>query len=115
MYSRSHFHSTVHELLVVTEGSAELCFGGENNPKRVETEVSRGDVMIIPAGVAHRLLKEGDGNSGFSMVGSYEKGKSWDMCYGIEGEEQKVEGIKNVMWWRKDPIYGDEGPAVQNN
>ena len=102
----------MHELLVVTEGSAELCFGGENNPGRVETEVSRGDVMIVPAGVAHRLLKEGDDGVGFSMVGSYEKGKSWDMCYGVEGEEEKVERIKDVGWWRKDPIYGDGGPAV---
>lgn len=33
----------------------------------------------MPAGVVHRLLEYLDG--GFLMVGSYPKGKSWDMCY----------------------------------
>ena len=120
MYSRSHFHSTAHELLVVANGKAELCFGGETNPGRAEVEVSKGDVMIVPAGVAHRLVREireegGDddgGNGSFEMVGSYERGKSWDMCYGVEGEEKKVDKIKDVNWWAEDPIYGSGGPAV---
>ena len=112
MFSRSHFHSTAHELLVVASGRAELCFGGEENPGRVEIEVSRGDVMVVPAGVAHKLIREGNGGEGFEMVGSYEKGKSWDMCYGEEGEEERVERIKDVEWWAKDPIYGSEGPVV---
>src|SRR5579871_4063733 len=37
MYSTTHFHSTTHEVLVVISGSARLCFGGEQNPERVET------------------------------------------------------------------------------
>ena len=56
MYSQSHFHSTTHEVLVVISGRAKLCFGGEENPERVEAELEKGDVMIVPAGVAHRLL-----------------------------------------------------------
>lgn len=83
MFSQSHFHSTAHEVLCVISGKAKLCFGSEDNPERVEPVVERGDVMVVPAGVAHRLLDDIEG--GFNMVGSYEAGKSWDMCYGNEG------------------------------
>ena len=111
MYSQSHFHSTAHEVLCVASGKARLCFGGEKNPKRVEAELERGDVMVVPAGVAHRLLEDIDG--GFSMVGSYPTGRSWDMCYGRQGEEEKVRGIWSLGWFEKDPIYGKEGPSLQ--
>ena len=50
MFSQSHFHSTAHEVLSVTAGKAKLCFGSEDNPKRVELVVGKGDVMIVPAG-----------------------------------------------------------------
>ncbi|KAL8804621.1 MAG: hypothetical protein Q9182_002429 [Xanthomendoza sp. 2 TL-2023] len=110
MYSTSHFHSTTHEVLSVSAGKAQLCFGGEDNPKRVEPTVEKGDVIVVPAGVAHRLSKDVDG--GFLMVGSYPKGKSWDMCYGKEGEEEKVKRIEHLGWFERDPIYGDQGPAL---
>jgi len=109
MFKQSHFHSTAHEVLCVAHGKAKLCFGGEDNPKRVEPIVKKGDVMIVPGGVAHRLLDDIDG--GFEMVGSYEIGKSWDMCHGNEGEEEKVKGIEQLGWFERDPIYGDQGPA----
>ena len=111
MYSTSHFHSTTHEVLVIVSGKATLCFGGESNPKRVEPVVGKGDVIVVPAGVAHRLMDDMDGD--FSMVGSYPKGKSWDMSYGREGEDEKVRGIEHLSWFSRDPIYGDEGPVLQ--
>lgn len=110
MYSTSHFHSTSHEVLCVIHGRAKLCFGGENNPDRVEPVVKSGDVLILPAGLSHRLLEDIEG--GFEMVGSYPVGCSWDMCYGKEGEERKVEGIKSLAWFTHDPIYGDKGPSL---
>lgn len=110
MYSTSHFHSTTHEVLCVASGRANLCFGGVNNPGRVVTEIKKGDVMIVPAGVAHRLLLDLEG--GFLMVGSYPKGKNWDMCYGREDERDRVSRIKDLGWFTKDPIYGDEGPVL---
>ncbi|KAK7973596.1 hypothetical protein PG989_015444 [Apiospora arundinis] len=111
MYSTTHFHSTTHELLCISQGGARLCFGGEDNPGRVEAEVRKGDVILVPAGVGHRLLEE-VGEEGFEMVGSYPKGCSWDMCYGKEGEEAKVKGIQRLGWLEKDPIYGEKGPAL---
>lgn len=70
-------------------------------------------MIIVPAGVGHRLLD--DFNSGFEMVGSYPKGKEWDMCYGKKEEESKVNGIVELSWFEKDPLYGDEGPVLQDN
>jgi len=110
MYSTTHFHSTSHEVLCISSGKAKLCFGGEKNPFRVEASVKKGDVVIIPAGVGHRLLD--DFNSDFEMVGSYPNGKNWDMCYGENGEEEKFEGISSLGWFEKDPLYGEEGPVA---
>ncbi|KAJ5833822.1 hypothetical protein N7474_002133 [Penicillium riverlandense] len=113
MYSQTHFHSTSHEVLGVVSGRARLCFGGEENPDRFEPTVQRGDLIIVPAGVGHRLLEDLDRNAEpFTMVGAYPRGKHWDMCYGQAGEEAKVKDIQNVDWFKRDPLYGDDGPAL---
>lgn len=111
MYSTSHFHSTSHEVLSISNGKAKLCFGHEENPSKVEEVVSKGDVIIVPAGVAHRLLEDLEG--GFEMVGSYPVGCNWDMCYGKKVEEAKVEKIRSLGWFKRDPVYGDEGPVLE--
>ncbi|POS74057.1 cupin domain-containing protein [Diaporthe helianthi] len=114
MYPTSHFHSNTHEVLCVCSGSARLCFGGEDNPGRVEPVVQAGDVIILPAGMAHRLLDDtSTGGSRFEMVGSYPKGYDWDMCYGRKGEERQVDGIGSVPWFDNDPIYGNQGPVLK--
>ncbi|ROV86907.1 hypothetical protein VSDG_10102 [Cytospora chrysosperma] len=100
---------TTHEVLCVSSGKARLCFGGENNPERVEPTVEAGDVMVLPAGMAHRLLEE---FGGFEMIGCYPKGFDWDMCYGTQGEEGRVEAIAKVEWFGQDPIYGHQGPVL---
>lgn len=110
MYSTSHFHSTSHEVLGIAHGRARLCFGHEENEGRVEEVVGKGDVVVVPAGVAHRLLEDLEG--GFEMVGCYPKGCGWDMCYGKKGEEEKVKGIGRLGWFVRDPVYGDEGPVL---
>lgn len=128
MYPYTHFHSTTHEVLCVYKGHAKLLFGGEGNENAVEVVVGKGDVIVVPAGVGHRLLEEvggideegsekshgnKEGNERFEMVGSYPVGaEQWDMCYGKEGEEDKVKRIKNVKWFERDPVYGDEGPVL---
>lgn len=110
MYSTTHFHSTTHELLVITSGKAHLLFGGEENPGRVEEDVQKGDAILIPAGVGHRLL---NGTDDFQMVGSYPaESDNWDMCYGREGERGVEERIRRLGWFDKDPVYGGEGPAL---
>ncbi len=78
-------------------------------PHRVEVVLDRGDVLIVPAGVAHRLLED---HGGFQIVGSYPI--DIDMCYGRKGEEKKVNAIKDLIWFDRDPIYGDAGPALES-
>src|SRR5436305_11249240 len=53
IYNFHHFHSTTHEVLGIYQGSAKVQFGG---PKGVTLEVRAGDVIVIPAGVAHKNL-----------------------------------------------------------
>ncbi|KZT69705.1 cupin domain-containing protein [Daedalea quercina L-15889] len=117
MYNQSHFHSTSHELLVVFRGAARLLFGGDGNPGAVTAEARMGDAMLVPAGVAHRLLEDLQEGSAFEMIGSYPVGKNWDMCHGDGRAAEDVQGIRERIrgqgWFDKDPIYGDEGPALR--
>lgn len=109
MYSESHFHSTSHEVLCIVSGSAKCCFGHEDNPDKIEPKLFAGDIVVVPAGVAHRLLED---YGGFQMVGSYPTGCVWDMCYGKAGEEEKVKKISKLNWFNKDPVYGERGPSL---
>ena len=71
MYSEAHYHSTTHECLGIFRGTARLRFGISNDDNfddAVELTVKVGDVIVIPAGVAHCGLKE---SGSFCMVGSY--------------------------------------------
>ena len=71
MYREAHYHSTTHEGLAIFRGSAKLRFGVSNDDNfddAVELSVKVGDVIVIPAGVAHCALTE---SGGFCMVGSY--------------------------------------------
>ncbi len=45
-----HFHSSAHEVLGVARGEASVLFGG---PDGTVLPVQAGDVVVVPAGVAH--------------------------------------------------------------
>ncbi|KAH8169952.1 cupin domain-containing protein [Sarocladium implicatum] len=115
MYTRNHFHSSTHEVLCVSAGRARIRFGGDDNEEKVDAVVEQGDVMVVPAGVSHCLLEDVGREDMFQMVGSYPPGCEWDMCYGHPDEQTKVEGIKDLPWFTKDPIYGDEGPVLDQD
>lgn len=75
----------------------------------METAVKEGDVIIIPAGVSHRLLKTLSGD--FQVIGSYPDGRRWDMCHGFQEEKERVKNISGMGWFGRDPLYGDDGPT----
>jgi len=103
------YHSTTHEVLGVFTGTADVQLGG---PHGVCIELSRGDVLIIPAGVARKCTFCSED---LSVVGAYPEGKNYDMNYGIEGERPRTdENITGVDLPGKDPIYGEDGPLKQN-
>ena len=37
------------------------------------------------------------------------------MCYGSgsQEEEEKVQKIGDLGWFERDPLYGDDGPALE--
>ena len=109
IYGFHHYHSTAHEVLGVYSGSAEVQLGGDNG---VSLTVCRGDVIIIPAGVAHKNL---GADSKFRVVGAYPLGQGPDMCYGKAGERPQTDhNIVKVPLPQKDPVYGIGGPMEEH-
>ena len=107
VYGMHHYHSTAHEALGVYTGSARVQLGGESGPV---FDVRAGDVVVIPAGVAHKRLAS---SADFGVVGAYPDGQRPDMCYGSGGERPRTEdNIQRVPAPGKDPLYGEEGPLL---
>lgn len=105
IYSYHHYHSTAHEVLVVTGGSATVQFGGKEGE---ELQIQKGDAVLIPAGVGHCKLNS---SMGFRVVGAYPDGQNWDLCRGKPSERPQVlENIKQVPLPKADPITGDREP-----
>jgi len=104
IYSFHHYHSTAHEVLGIYSGQARAQFGGENG---VSLTVSRGDVVVIPAGVAHKNL---GADSDFRVVGAYPLDQTVDMCYGKPDERPRADrNIANVALPESDPVFGKSG------
>jgi uncharacterized protein YjlB len=108
LYDIHHYHSTAHEALGVYEGWVEACFGG---PGGVEQTATAGDVIIIPAGVSHKNMRQ---SGHFRVVGAYPKNQTWNMKYGRKGERPQVDReIQQVALPEKDPVYGIIGPLMK--
>ena len=108
IFAYHHYHSTAHEVLGIFRGRATIQFGGEQG---VALEVQAGDVVVIPAGVAHKCL---DAQDGFCAVGAYPRGQQWDTCTGKPGERPRADAnIARVPRPQSDPVYGQGGPLMQ--
>ena len=107
IYPFHHFHSTSHEVLGVARGSAAVRLGGEGG---ATVELGAGDVVVIPAGVGHKLEEAQDG---FLVVGAYPDGSTWDVCRGEPAERAKVlANLARVPLPPADPVFGGDGPLV---
>lgn len=108
IYGYHHYHSNTHEVLGVCSGTAEIQFGG---PDGATFRLSKGDVAVLPAGTAHKNISSG---RFFLVVGAYPNGMSYDMHRGKDGERlQVLENIKQVPIPENDPIYGKDGPLLE--
>lgn len=107
VYDYHHFHSTAHECLGIATGSARVLLGG---PEGREFAVTAGDVIVIPAGMAHRRMSaSGD----FLVVGAYPPGQDWDLLKGEAGERPTAdERIALVKRPQTDPVGGQGGPLL---
>src|SRR5436190_22857705 len=108
IYTYHHYHSTAHEVLGVFSGTATVQLGGEGGIKQ---KINAGDVLVIPAGVAHKNL---GASSDFGVVGAYPPGQDWDMNYGRPQERPVAdENIARVALPKLDPVYGAGGPLLE--
>src|SRR6266700_193392 len=76
IYSYHHYHSNTHEVIGIIMGWCTVMLGGE---KGVTSKLKKGDVLVIPAGVAHKSISHTDD---FRCVGAYPDGRNYDMNYG---------------------------------
>lgn len=109
IFSYHHYHSTAHEVLGVARGSARVQLGG---PEGATFDVEAGDVLVLPAGVAHKNL---GADPDFLVVGAYPEGQDWDLLRGRPGERPEADrNIERVPLPSQDPVYGLEGPLVNH-
>jgi uncharacterized protein YjlB len=107
MYDFHHYHSSTHEVLAVYSGSAFIVLGG-NNGRRVQLE--SGDVIVIPAGVAHMKMHA---DEHMKCVGAYPDGRDYDMLVGHDGERPEADNrIQKVPAPKKDPVFGIDGDLM---
>lgn len=108
LFGFHHYHSTAHEALGIYSGWVKVQLGG---PDGKIVTVEAGDVVVIPAGVAHKNI---DQSSGFKVVGAYPIGQVPDMKYGKSGERPNADqNIQNIDLPEYDPVYGKTGPLME--
>ena len=101
VFDYHHYHSTSHEVLAVSKGDAILQFGGENGEP---ISVEEGDVVVIPAGVAHKKISASDD---FLVVGAYPNGADYDLLKGEPDDRPAAdENIAKVPIPDNDPVHG---------
>lgn len=104
IFSYHHYHSTAHEVLVVTRGEAEVLFGGEPG---ITVTLRAGDAALLPAGTGHKNLGS---SAELLVVGGYPPGQTPDLLRGETGERPGAdEAILETPLPGTDPIHG-EGP-----
>jgi uncharacterized protein YjlB len=104
IYDYHHYHSNTHEVLGVYSGHCIVQFGGDHG---VTKELRTGDVVIIPAGVAHKKIA----GEKFKCVGAYPNGKDYNIHVGKPGEKEETKKeIAMVTIPDADPVLGEDGP-----
>jgi uncharacterized protein YjlB len=109
LYSVHHYHSTAHEVLGIFQGWVKARLGG---PGGTSLTLEAGDVVVIPAGVAHK--NEG-ASADFRVVGAYPDGTGPDMQYGKPGERPATDrNIARVPRPVADPVRGAGGALIKS-
>lgn len=107
IFDYHHYHATAHEVLGCARGWVRVLLGG---PQGREVRISAGDVVLLPAGTAHRNLEQ---SADYLIVGAYPPGQRPDMQYGEPEEyEASKEDIGKVPKPENDPVVGYEGGVL---
>jgi len=107
IYTFHHYHSNTHEAMAVIKGQAMILLGGMHGRNVL---LKKGDVIVIPAGVAHMNL----GNEkDIVCIGGYPSGKDYDMNYGKANEHPLVDkNIRQLPLPEMGPLYGLSDPLI---
>ncbi len=104
IYPFHHYHSNAHEVLGIYKGEALLMIGGE---KGEQIMVRAGDILIIPAGVAHKCISH---TIDFTVLGAYSDGLNPDLNKGETEERYKIDdNLASVPFPNADPFEGKMG------
>lgn len=104
IFTYHHFHSNTHEVLACISGKSEVQLGG---PDFEVYPFKAGDVLLLPAGVAHKLIEATDD---FQIVGAYPEGKEPDMQKGdTKNYEEMKERISRLGIPEYDPVEKTTG------
>jgi uncharacterized protein YjlB len=107
IYAHHHYHSTAHEVLGIAAGSARVRLGGEHGQS---VELRAGDVVVIPAGVAH---KRESASPDLLVIGAYPRGQRPDICRAEPAVHDKaVTNIAAVPFPAADPVTGRAAPLL---
>src|SRR6266404_6520735 len=108
IYGHHHYHSTAHEVLGIAAGNARVRLGGEGGQT---VELRTGDVVVIPAGVAH---KRDAASADLLVIGSYPRGQSPDHCHAEpDGHDRALPRIAAVPLPAADPVTGRADPLLR--
>lgn len=108
IFQYHHYHPNTHEVLGVYSGSASVRFGGEDGEL---VSVSAGDVIVIPAGVAHALINS---SNDFAVVGAYPGGSDYDTLRDDPNALAASQArIAQVPLPNADPVDGADGPLIK--
>lgn len=110
VFDYHHYHPASHEVLGVASGHAELHLGG---PDGEIVTISKGDVLVLPAGFGHKLLSASED---FRVVGAYPPGQERpDILRAFDcGLDEVLKSIAAVPRPASDPAQGRDGPLAQH-
>ncbi len=95
------YHSNTHKVLGVCSGKTILQLGGENG---IHINIIKGDVLIIPAGVAYKNLGQ---ENNVTCVAGYTEGIECDVQYGKPRERPVTDiSIALAPFPGTDPVLG---------
>jgi len=107
IYPHHHYHSTAHEVLGIARGHARVRLGGESGHS---VELRAGDVVVIPAGVAH---KREAASADLLVIGAYPRGQNPDICRAEPGRRDRaLANIAAVPLPDADPVTGRAAPLL---
>ena len=108
IYSFTHSHSMIHEVLGVAAGRARVRFGGKAGD---ELDLHAGDVAVLPAGTGHQRLSA---TSDFLVIGAYPAQGTYDLCRATPSEHARAKDlVTKVPLPDADPVYGKDGPLLR--